>query len=205
VTHIDPHDLERWWTRGDEADRARIVAHLAVCDECIERYGALMDAQPAEAPPHTPIDAVLPLGRRAGGRIPWLRWAPWQIAAAAAAAMVLVAVLLSPAVRDQAGDPGELAIRSSRLTLLEPIGRVSSVPEFRWASPVEAARFRVELFDPAGQTIWTAVVETPVARLPEAVHRTLQPRVEYRWRTTALDADGQPMMQSGTSTFVIRP
>jgi hypothetical protein len=209
VSHITPEELERWWTRGDAADRDRIVGHLAACDECIVRYAAFMDGRPAEAPAGTPAESAAWLGRRVRGTSPvplvrGLRWRRSQMVAAGAMAALLMVAVLVPALRDRPREPDDLGIRGTRLVLVEPIGAVSAPFEFRWTSPIEAARFRVEISDRNEQPIASSTVAEARWPLPEEIGRQLRPGVEYRWRVVALDAAGEPMMQSELRSFAIR-
>jgi hypothetical protein len=184
-----------------------MVAHLAVCDECIVRYAALMDSRPVEASPQTSLATAVEKGHR----VPvssrerstlWPGWRSWQVAAGALAALLTVVVLL-PTMRERPDDRGDLAVRSTSITLVEPVGSAALPAEFSWASPIEAARFRVELYDSAQRELLSATVEGNRLRLPEDVRRQLQPGGSYEWRVTALDADGQPMMQSDLASFVV--
>jgi hypothetical protein len=112
-------------------------------------------------------------------------------------------VVLLPTMRERPDDRGDLAVRSTRITLVEPIGSAAVPAVFTWTSPIEAARFRVELYDSAQRELLAATVEGNRLRLPEDVRRQLQPGGSYEWRVTALDADGQPMMQSDLASFVV--
>jgi hypothetical protein len=193
---------------GAAADRERVVAHLAVCDECTARFGALMDSRPVDTPPQTPVDAAVYLGRRVRTttrqlQAGWLRGRSWQVAAAGALAALIAVVVLVPALRDTRDETDDFAIRSTGLLLIEPIGTVTTASELRWTSPVETTRFRVELYDSQERELLATVVTGQRLALPDDLRRQLQAGVEYRWRVTALDAAGQPTLQSDLRTFVV--
>jgi hypothetical protein len=200
-------DLERWWTHGDPADRDRIVTHLAECDACIQSYGALMDTREAELPPVTPPATAAAIGRRvpvdAHDSTARRSWHPWQFAGVGAAAALVIAFVFVTGRPSQSPAPDDSAIRSSRLTLLAPIGAVTLPTELRWVSPVAAPRFRVQLIAANGRELHTATVEAERLPLPEDVRQRLEPGQEYRWHVTALDAEGQQMMRSEPGAFVI--
>jgi hypothetical protein len=199
-------DLERWWTRGDAADRDRIFAHLAECDACIVRYGALMDARPAETPPLTPVADAVPLGLRVPDAQPADAWRrsgrAWQFAALGAAAALVLAIVFLPA-RDSQPPVPDSAVRATRLTLIAPIGTVAIPAELRWVSPIAASHYRVEIHDAAERELYAATIEGERLSLPDDLQRLLQPGQEYRWRVTALDPEGQPMMRSEAGAFVV--
>jgi hypothetical protein len=99
-------------------------------------------------------------------------------------------------------DRGDTEIRGSQLQPLAPVGFVSPPIEFRWASPIVAARFKVEVADELGRVLGVLDAERDRATDPSLSGR-LVPGVTYRWTVTALDAGGAPLMRSPPREFVL--
>ena len=63
MTHLSKSELVRWRDTPVEADRTRIIGHLAVCDQCSAEYAELVRTQPLEQPrPNLDINAFLAAG-----------------------------------------------------------------------------------------------------------------------------------------------
>jgi len=204
MTHLTRDDLERWLTAGDPRDRERVVGHLASCDECGRLYGEMLEAAPvAVAPEHVRLAAELaPAGHRAfdARRSFWL--SP-RFAAAAAAAVLLGVLAVPPIVRWASTDDSGVATRGTSLQVLSPVGAISVPPEFRWTSPYAAPRYRVELLDAADRAIGSATVTREQASWSELSRTPPSPGATYRWRVTALDANGAPIASSNTGSFTV--
>jgi hypothetical protein len=184
--HLTRTELERWRDHAPAEDRERVTTHLASCETCAARYAELFRTRPA-------IDRR----PRAGGRSWWLRLLPIGMVA-------IVLAVVGPSMFWQAPTPP--FVRGSDFTYLAPSGTLDAAPaELRWQTPVSASIFVVEVFDGGGGLVWrreTASVATVDAR--ELADR-LQPRREYRWMVTALDARGQPIVSSPLTPFQIVP
>lgn len=206
--HLSRKELERWWTHGDPASRARIVSHLADCDACGARYAELID----QRPPHPADLAPAPrdLVRRAyrlyrRSRPPAAWWPRRWVLAGAAAAILAVAVAV-PALRGPAApvvDDGR--IRGSALQALSPIGVVQPPIRFRWASPIAAARYTVEVRDAAGALLVTLSSDAEIVVLPADRQAELTPGQPYTWQVVATTAAGEEIMRSPPRSFVVSP
>jgi hypothetical protein len=202
MTHLSREELLRWWQEGPSGERERIVGHLAVCDECGSLYGEVIDSQPlpAAAPAARP-DLTARAYRfyrrpRAGLRSLWA--APsFAIAGLAALLVVALGVVLLRAPRPLDG------IRGTSLQPLSPIGAVDPPVEFRWESPVGAARYRVEVEDSERRMLFVLFSEREAVALPPERQKSLTPGEEYWWEVVALGQDGEEVMRAPRRAFSI--
>jgi hypothetical protein len=202
VSHLSRDELVRWRDEGRPSERERVVGHLAECDACGAAYAELLWAAPAEpGPPRLDEAAFRARGYAAGQTRPLrflARSRPALLAAAVAATAVTGAVLwrLGPP-----SAPSEAAIRGSAIQALAPVGAVSGPIEFRWASPIVAESYVVEVKDARGRVAATLLAEEERAADPSLDRRLLEGE-RYLWTVTALDADGEPLSRSAPQAFV---
>ena len=200
MTHLSREELMQWHDQGRADDRDRVVSHLAACRSCAAEYADLIRTAPAlESPTHfNPADfvargyAVRRETSRASLRM-GLSWKVWAGALGAAAALLLV-VTLGP--NDDGGTRGG----GVQITLPTEVTDQPSVVE--WTTGLAVTRFRVELVDEAGATIFQTVTETPRAVLPDSDVMKLAPGRSYTWRITALDREGESLT-TASKTFAI--
>jgi hypothetical protein len=202
MTHLTGEELLSWRDAGEEADRARVVGHLAVCDECGAAYAELIRTRPATGSAGE-VEAVAfrkagYAARRSG--LPAYRpvLLAAGLAAVAAAGVFLLARAGSPPPTDQQ------AVRGTELVPLSPAGEVRAPFEFRWASPVSASSYRVDVIEPGGTTLHSIRTPIEAAAGPE-LRALLRPGVRYVWTVTALTADGRTIMTSAAQPFVVSP
>jgi len=206
MTHLTRDELERWWREGSPAQRDRVLAHLAECDECGTVYGEIIDADPLR-PDAAAVRDAAPRGYRAYRRpgVLGLDWSSPRALAAYGAAAVVVLALLVPALRESTtrSDPGE-DIRGTSLQPLAPIGTVAPPVEFRWASPVNAARYRVEVRDESSGEIFVRVESdtATVSLTPEHSSRLTRGR-PYSWVVIAVGPGGEEIMRAPPRSFVV--
>ena len=205
MTHLSADELKTWYQQGRVADRERVIAHLAGCDQCRKALSTIAAADAADvAAPAVTVAEAVPLGYAARKEAPARsRWAAWlrPAYALAAAAVVVVAVMwvITP---DRASDDN--AVRSTELLALAPSGATRSI-EFRWESPFEAARFRVSVRDARGTQVFTAdAIGSPLAGSPELKAR-LVAGGDYTWQVTALDRAGETIAESRPTGFRYQP
>ncbi|MGH9318405.1 MAG: hypothetical protein ACRD3V_00720 [Vicinamibacteria bacterium] len=208
MTHLSREDLERWWLDGAPGERDRIVGHLAVCDECGGLFGALIDAQPVaaasrpEARPDLAARAYRAYRRpRRSFRSSWST--PTLVVSAVAAVLLVglgVVALRAPGPLD---DPG--GIRGTSLQPLTPIGRVDPPFEFRWASPLHAASYRVEVRDAERRPLFVLFSEGEAVALPPERLLGLTPGEEYWWEVVALGPGGEEIMRAPRRAFSVSP
>jgi len=210
TTHLTRDELQRWWTHGAPAERERVVAHLAECDECGALYAEVMDAQPV-APLTEPADVRLvarayrvfgPRGR-VFARQRWPRGWLWPRALIAAAAALLLAIAIPWSQVLSPGRSDENEIRGSTLQPLSPIGAVQQPVRFTWVSPVRAARYDVEVRGIDGRLI--VRFSTPSERFGLAAddQARLEPGRSYTWQVVAVDAAGDVVMRATPQEFVV--
>lgn len=205
MTHLTHQELTLWRDTPAEADRARVVGHLAICDACASRFADLVRAAApgtADSPQFQPGDFarrgydVMPKRR---GQLIVFRL-PVLVPLAAAAAIVLAVWL--PSAR-RASEPVDHApvVRGTRPQALTPAGEVTGPIAFTWSSPVSADRYAIEITDAAGQRIFYR--ETRDARIAgdAALEAALRPGVRYSWTVTALDGAGEPIAVSEPRAF----
>jgi hypothetical protein len=207
VNHLTRDDLERWWRTGADADRERVVGHLARCSDCIERYGAIIDA---ESPRGARDDEGL---RRQGyaayadaqrSPVAPRRWHPAWTAAAAAAAALAIGVFASARLGDKPlVEPSDQAVRGSVLRPLAPKGAVALPFEFRWSGAGTTGPYELIVSDRGGTIVWTAEVAGEQLAAPAALIDRLQPRGEYTWQVAA--ASGGRRITSAPQRFAVVP
>jgi hypothetical protein len=126
----------------------------------------------------------------------------WLAFGSAAAAVILVIVLL-PMMRQSPPPPlpsGE-SVRGSTLQPLAPIGEVRPPVQFRWASPVAAARFEIEVRDDEHRLVFSLATDRPPADLPPDRLAGLVPGRSYSWVVIALAATGEEIMRAPSRSF----
>jgi hypothetical protein len=115
------------------------------------------------------------------------------------AAGVLIAIVWPRAVPDQPLVVPTSTIRGSHIQPLAPVGPVARVTEFRWATPVAAARYRV-VVSRNRQPVWTGETKTPELRVSDL---PIERGVDYQWQVDALDANGEVILSSSPQTFAL--
>jgi hypothetical protein len=205
VTHLTGDELRTWRDTPSEDARQRIVSHLAACDECAATYAELFRTREAgeSASRFSPADfAARGYGTVAAsrpGRV--LAFRPRVLLPLAAAAAV-VFMLFLPGLQpgsDRVVDTD--AVRGGRLQGLAPAGPASDPIEFRWASPVAASRYVVEVRDDSGTVVLQRETRDDRLRLDPASAEPLRPGASYSWTVRALDSDGEAVGVSSPRTF----
>jgi hypothetical protein len=207
VAHLSRDELVRWRDTPSEAERARVLSHIAQCDACSGLLAELMRTRPIATPPQR-FDGreFVERGYRAAdpSRVRVLRFTPRIAAALAAAAAILLAIVL-PGLR---GGPETVptdtnAVRGGRIQAIAPVGDVDGPIAFSWSSPVSASRYAVEVLDGSGQRVFFG--ETRETRLVADetgdLARALEPGARYTWTVAALDADGETIVRSAPREF----
>jgi hypothetical protein len=205
MTHLTREELQQWWRHGASGARDRIVAHLAECDECGALYGEVIDADPA------PLDAAAardasPRGYSAYRRPRRIFGVDWRVLAVSGAAAVLLLVAIVPALLGPSGrfEPDGGGIRGTSLQPLAPIGTVAPPVQFRWASPVNAARYVVEVREEGvEQILFTVTSDTESVALPREQLGRLTPGRAYSWVVVAVDRTGTEIMRAAPREFVV--
>jgi anti-sigma factor RsiW len=205
----------------DAAERAALEAHAASCPACAAELELARAFDPAatDAAEAADIDRVAAAldGRGGSARVlafpgrrerrtrsaaspAWTRWA--------AAALVLLGIGFAFQATRQALPPEVLGpidgdvVRGSELEPIAPIGEVAVVPaELAFGTVAGAARYRVELLDVAGKSLWSADVAAPPAPLDEPARALLRSRASYGWRAVALAADGAELARTVVVEF----
>jgi hypothetical protein len=147
------------------AERSRIEAHLADCDDC-----------------RTELIQVADLLRTRPRRRGW--YVPVTLAAAAAAVLI---VLIWP--RQATESPGAPAYREPAITsspapaLIAPRGTASTARTFIWTGVPHADRYYLALFDETGQKVWETQTGDTTAALPASI--SLHQGASYFWKVEA--------------------
>jgi anti-sigma factor RsiW len=165
MPHLEPEQLAAYLDRTlDAGAYGQVEAHLAECRECRAE--------------------VLEVERLAGSVPGPRRWAAVPLLAAAAAAVVLVVML--PGRPTNEPRHREPAVQSSLAPLtVAPEGSVIRLEQLTWTGVVGADRYRVALFDTAGQVLWEATLSDTTARVPAAVSASLDATSAYFWSVRA--------------------
>jgi hypothetical protein len=207
MTHLSREELRLWAARESPADRERIVGHLAICDECVVLLGEVMDERPVALSSTSPAASpeLITRGYDAYRRTPSTvrpigRWAP--LAAAAAIVVAVTATI----VWQRSGAPpipSSNEIRGSDIQPLSPSGTVDQPLIFRWASPVAATTFLLEIADEGGRLVHAERVPREEAPASAALLARLKPGTRYTWTVVALDARGEPILRSSPQSFTL--
>ena len=209
MAHLTRGELVRWRDVGADADRERMVAHLAECDECAAACAELVRTPPLEASDAVfDPEAFVATGYRARARQRrgWraLNWRP--IALAASVALVVVAVV-GPLWRT--GERGKRAVLrgvDDTLTLVRPVGDISGADGlvFEWTS-TSAGRYRLTVSDLAN--LDAPLIARDVTEPRYAPTSTERERLakghEYHWFVEYRDTGGRTV-SSPAARFQVR-
>ena len=138
MTHLSIDQLRAWRDAPNEADRASVVAHLAVCNACAHRYGELLRSRPAAD------DSVSP----------------------PVADFVARGMTLSPASPAEVKTPGPIVVRSMAAHWALAAGVVLAVGLAAWQA-TELRRLRSEVATLEAERS-ARTQESAPARRPEA-------------------------------------
>jgi hypothetical protein len=165
---------------ADADERMAVMNHVASCLRCQGEVALL--AQVATARP------------RSGRGIPvaWL----------AAAATVVLAFAGLRVLGSRETVPPVLRGDGSAVMTVSPAGNVAvaAAGALVWRSVAGATRFEVEILTPEGELVYSDTVRDTVAPMPPGI----APSRSYRWRVTAVQADGA-RTESALVTFTITP
>ncbi len=198
---------------GEAAPRAkdRMLGHLAVCSRCSLRFNVLRELK---RDLHPRVEAFV--GEHASARTARPSRPPRRSRLGplvslfglrfAAGFIALFLVLASGAflALSRAARHSELRSPSTKLSLLEPSGTLSSAPTvFRWTPVLNAENYNLELIDDALGRIHTAatfLINEFV--LPAEVRAKLVKGRIYVWTVSAQDEDSNRLV-SRSGSFVI--
>jgi hypothetical protein len=77
--------------------------------------------------------------------------------------------------------------------------------EFRWASPFNAAKYRVVIRDAAGSLVHSAETTSANLTLDAAIRERFATMSDYSWTVSALDAAGEVIAESKPASFRYQP
>jgi hypothetical protein len=206
MTHLLREELVRWRDQGLPEDRKRVITHLATCKACADAYAELVREAPATQPLEhfNPADFVkwgYAARKSAGASVApsvFMSWKLWAGALSAAAVVVLIVATGPDLQRLFESSDGA---RGAGIELTAPTATGGTLPSLEWKTGLTASRYRVELTDPAGTTVYQAETNASSVTLPANVATALLPGASYTWRVTALDRDGQAIA-TATSVFL---
>ena len=171
--HVDPHDVVGYIEATlPSAERARVEAHLSVCDKCTSELAAVSRLRrPARRP-------ILHIG------------------VAAAAAAVIALVLLGPrAQRPLTDEPpvrGDDAAAAAATLVAPADGAIlAAAPLFAWRPLPGATAYRISVSRADGDSVWAATVRDTVVAMPAGV---LPGGTDsYYWYVDVLLSDGRSL------------
>lgn len=204
----------------EPADRERILRHAASCARCAAEaeLARAFERDPSEdlsaddvehvverlasTRPQPAIASVKPFP----GRDRSARRSHWLAPLAAAAVVVLVAAVVTRWAEEPAPElprPTEsTAMRGATISILGPRGDLPQRPRtLAWRPVPDAAAYRVELLAVDDSLLWGITYGESPATLPPARELDLRPRVRYRWRVEARDAEGRSLGRSELTAF----
>jgi hypothetical protein len=163
---------------GPETDRLETLDHVMACANCRAEFDllrALAETRPA----------------------PLKRWST-PLAAAAGITFLVAAGLLWRGVAP-AGSEAALRGDAELTQLIAPNGSLEgAAPRFIWRSAGAGARYRLEVFTPAGDPVFSMRLTDTTAVLPDSVR--LQGGQAYHWWLVVETREGQEF-RSGVATF----
>jgi len=164
--------------RASQEQRIETLRHVSRCPQC-QRDLALLAQVAAAEPRPTRLAA---------------RWLP-----AAAAAVLVIGAIGVLRIR---GPQDPVFRGGDALELVGPSGEVSSAmtATLVWRTVPRAARYEVEILDADGNVVFQGNVTDTVAPMPPSVAEA----GTYRWRVTAVRADGA-RVQSALGAFTLGP
>ncbi len=165
VRHLESGEIAAYLDRRlAPADRSRVEAHAAECDQCrreLVEAARLLRTQPQRRTWYVPASAV-------------------------AAAAVVYLLLWSGPVPGPAGSAEyrEPAITTSVApAVVAPRGVAASVRALVWTAVPRADRYRLTLFDDTGALVWETQTTDTLVPLPESIR--LNPGATYLWKVEA--------------------
>jgi hypothetical protein len=172
--HLHDEEIAAFLDSGlSAADRTRVAAHLAACDDCRMLLG---QAQPRTA------------------RVALKFWRPAAIAAAAAVIVFAVSIRskqAAVAIDDVRTEPVP-ALEAPRLAVRGPRAGADVLVDtlvLRWASAGANATYAVSIVDDSGVVVWDARVDSTDVIPPREVTAKLRGGTIYYWRADALLPD----------------
>jgi hypothetical protein len=75
--------------------------------------------------------------------------------------------------------------------------------EFRWESPVRASRYRLEVVDAGGRSLFVLFSDRESLPLPRERLEELEPGREYQWEVVALGPKGEEIMRAPRRSFFV--
>ena len=175
--HLTPEELAAYLDGDLQAgERARIEAHLADCQACLDEV-AVIDR----------------LARAKPGRSLRPRYVQAAVACAAAAVVLFLALPDRPLnAPDELRTPATgIDSGASTLGALEPIGVVTAEDGIilRWEAASAGTLYRIALLDSVGSVLWNAETRESSLPIPPEIRERLQPGASYFWRADALLPD----------------
>jgi hypothetical protein len=126
------------------------------------------------------------------------------------AAVAVLAIALT--VVDRRGGPSDPpageTVRGTELQITAPAGAVEILREFRWLSPIQAARYRVIVRRDATSASGASKVivwqgETTALSLAPPPPGVIERDVQYEWLVEAIDREGNVRMTSPPQRFLV--
>ena len=204
-------------TSGKEGDlrRLEVEAHAAGCAHCSTELALFREFdQPTIRPEEKPHVEAIAARLRQNSPVPsttsWWK-SLWTIRGMAPASVAMAAILVglfiwAPGRTTPGGAPnvsgGDDVLRSARVTVVGPIGFVSSAPSrLEWVAVKGAVKYQVSLSEVDRTPVWSATVESPTATLPADVLAKVVPLKTFVWQVSAVNASGSVIGNSGSQRF----
>jgi hypothetical protein len=174
--HLHDEEIAAFLDSGLAApDRARVTAHLALCDEC-----RLLLGQSESQSPRTNATVKL--------------WKPAAVVAAAAAVLLTVSLRSNqdPVGVDNIRTEAVPAVETPLLAVRAPRAGANVLVDtltLRWASAGQSATYAVSIVDDSGVVVWDARVDSTDVIPPREVTARLRTGITYYWRADALLPD----------------
>jgi len=198
TAHLSDDDLRRWRDGEADADRDRVVGHLAACESCTRRYAVMIRADSSDVPEIAAPGEFVTRGHRAYEASRRRSWNAWLLRPVTALASIAIVAGAFWVWRQQTTGPVYRG-GGARITLLRPADRAVVPPDvtFEWQVQ-KGGGCRLRVYDPANPDAPVVDRRSESGTQPSAAERDrLSAGISYRWFVEcALEEGGTVMSPS---------
>jgi hypothetical protein len=198
TVHLSDDDLRRWRDGEADADRDRVVGHLAACESCTRRYAFMIRTEAATADEVAAPREFVERGYRAHEGSRRTSWSGWLLRPVTALASIAIVAGALWVWRQQSTSPVYRG-GDARIDLLRPADRAAVPPDvtFEWQVQ-KGGGCRLRVYDAAkpDAPVVDRRAESGTQTSP-AERERLTAGISYRWFVEcALEEGGTAMSSS---------
>jgi hypothetical protein len=187
-------------------------AHLAQCPHCQAELAMLSSflspEVSAEERPHVQAIVQRLRANSPAATEPWWRriFRPAALVPVSLALTAIALVLTFEANHRTAEVIGAMhtsdVMRSQTLEAVEPVGGITSVPEFlSWKPVAGAAKYAVRLMEVDRTTLWSEQATSTSVIIPAEIRSKITPLKTLVWEVEAMDASNNVLASTGLKRF----